>query len=295
MKFLLILFLTWQGVVAHAGEANYYAMKKIAYRYFDGGKSAKAILYVEEFIQKHPESYRAQNLLAHFYYWEGKKEQSRKILEKVVQKSDLAEARRLLKRLQKVSVAKKRKVPKSAQQHSSKKREDISSDLAFLLEYVKTHPFDVENRKFLMHYFISVNDTKAAQKMADEILRIDPNEPETLRLLKESGSPAQGYAAQNAASQPKVDKIVSVLNNYFVQRKYRRFVNLYNAVLNQSVYLPEYIHVDAVRAAVEIKAFATARRILLQHDFTPGKHVRELRVLLERKMLHISSGESPRL
>ena len=295
MKFLLILFLTWQGLVAYADEANYYAMKKVAYRYFDGGKSAKAIRYVEAFIKKHPESYRAQNLLAHFYYWEGKKEQSREILEKVVQKSDLAEARRLLRRLQKMSVAKKRKVHKSGQRSTSKKREDISADLAFLLEYVKTHPFDVENRKFLMHYFISVNDTNAVQKMAREILGIDPNESETLRLAKERGLPVQEHAIQNVGTQLKMDKIVSVLNNYFVQRKYRRFVNLYNAVIHQNVYLPEYIHIDAVRAAVEIQAFAVARRILLQHDFTPGKHVRELRALLERKVLHISSGESPRL
>ena len=295
MKFLLILFLTWQGLVAYADEANYYAMKKVAYRYFEGGKSTKAIRYVEAFIEKHPESYRAQNLLAHFYYWEGKKEQSRKILEKVVQKSDLAEAKRLLRRLQKVSVAKKHKEDKSSQQTSSKKREDISSDLAFLLEYVKTHPFDVENRKFLMHYFISVNDTKTAQKMAHEILRIDPDESETLRLAKERGLSVQEHAVRNVDTQLKMDKIVSVLNNYFAQRKYRRFVNLYNAVRHQNVYLPEYIHIDAVRAAVEIKAFAVARGILLQHNFTPGKHVWELRALLDRKVLHISSGERPRL
>jgi len=294
MKFLLILFLTWQGFVAHADETNYYAMKKVAYRYFEGGKSAKAIRYVQAFIEKHPESYRAQNLLAHFYYWEGKKEQSRKILEKVVQKSDLAEAKRLLKRLQKVSVAKKH-AHKNSQQTSSKKREDISSDLAFLLEYVKTHPFDVENRKFLMHYFISVNDTKAAQKMAREILRIDPDETETLRMAQETGLLPKEHIAQNVASQPEMDKIVSVLNNYFVQQKYRRFVNLYNAVTHQNVYLPEYIHIDAVRAAVEIQAFAVARRILQQHDFTPGKHVQELRALLDRKVLHISSGERSRL
>ena len=295
MKFLLILFLTWQGLVAHADEANYYAMKKVAYRYFDSGKSTKAIRYVQAFIEKHPKSYRAQNLLAHFYYWEGKKEQSRKILEKVVQMSDLAEARRLLKRLQQVSVAKKRKGDKSVQQTPSKGREDISSDLAFLLEYVKTHPFDVENRKFLMHYFISVNDTKAAQKMAREILRIDPDETETLRMAQETGLLPKEHIAQNVASQPEMDKIVSVLNNYFVQQKYRRFVNLYNAVTHQNVYLPEYIHIDAVRAAVEIQAFAVARRILQQHDFTPGKHVQELRALLDRKVLHISSGERSRL
>ncbi len=295
MKFLLILFLTWQGVATHADEGNYYAMKKVAYRYFNGGKNAKAIRYVQAFIEKHPESYRAQNLLAHFYYWEGKKEQSRKILEKVVQKSDLAEAKRLLRRLQKVSVAPKSKEDKSGQENVPKKREDISADLAFLLEYVKTHPFDVENRKFLLHYFISVNETKAALRMAHEILRIDPNESETLRLVQETGLLPKEHIAQNVASQPEMDKIVSVLNNYFVQQKYRRFVNFYNAVTHQNVYLPEYIHIDAVRAAVEIQAFALARRILQQHDFTSGKHVRELRTLLDQKVLHISSGKRSRL
>ena len=291
MRYLVILLLIWQGFVAHADEASYYTMKKVAYRYFEGGKSAKAVRYVQAFIEKHPESYRAQNLLAHFYYWEGKKEQSRRILEKVVQKSDLAEAKRLLKRLQKISVSKKRQKGKSAKQSAFTKSEDLSSDLAFLLEYVQTHPFEIENRKFLMHYFISTNDTKAAQKMAQEILRIDPDESETQRLAKKMGWLSKTFLPHNVISLPKMKKIVSVLHKDFAAHKYHRFINLYKALLDQNASLPKSVHFDAVEAAVEIKAFALARKILQQYDFTQEKDVRELRAMLDRKALHSVSGK----
>ena len=242
MRFLLILLLTWHTLYAKQNEADYYAMKKIAYRYFDGGKSRQAIGYVKDFIKKHPGSFRAQNLLAHFYYWTGDKAHSLKILESVVKKSDLAEAKRLWRRLQKRSP---RKVQSGLQKSdTAQRKKDISADLAFLLQYVKSHPFDIENRKFLLHYFISVNARAQAQRMVDEILRIAPDESETLKLVKESG--LRINVSETKVPETKMDKIVSMLNSDFVQKRYRRFINLYNAVVHQGDYLPEYIHLDAV-------------------------------------------------
>ena len=293
MRFLLILFLMWHSLYAKQNEADYYAMKKVAYHYFDGGKSRQAIGVVKDFIKKHPKSYRAQNLLAHFYYWTGDKRHSLKILEKVVKKSNLAEAKRLWRRLQKKSP---RKVQSSLQKSDTEQHQkDISADLVFLLQYVKSHPFDIENRKFLLHYFISVNAREEAQRMVDEILHIAPDESETLKLVKEFGLRINASESKVSVSNAKMNKIVAMLHSDFVQKRYCRFVNLYNAVVHQGGYLPEYIHLDAVEAAVEMRAFAIARSILLRHDFTPGKHVRQLQALLDQKVFHISEGSTSRL
>ncbi len=275
MKFLLILFLVLQIVYAKKGVENYYAMKKVAYRYFEARKSAKAIAYVKAFAQKHPESDRAKNLLAHFYYWTGQKEAAKEILEKIVPACGLTEAKRLLKRLNRHRTGSTKKSPKP---------KNISDDLAFLLAYTKTHPADIENRKFLLHYFISVENLPEAERLASEILEVNPDDLETLMLVKERGLKVMFRSADRQLPKERVDALVSLLNRYYAQKAYRRFINLYRVLEHQGIFLPEYIHVDAVKVSVALEEYYFAKKILLAHELEQDSRVDELQGLVDHKL-----------
>jgi tetratricopeptide (TPR) repeat protein len=283
MKSLLILFLLFQFLYAQKSQQDYYTMKKVAYSYYDHGKTEEAIKYVQQFMKQHPESCRAQNLLAHFYYWRGEKRASEEILKKVVKKCDLAEAKRLLYRVQKKHSKSKKRMAVKIKKTTPVAKENISDDLAFLLKYVKTHPADIENRRFLLHYFISTDKREDAQKMANEILDIYPDDLETLSLIKESGLILKQNDVQRL-SKSELDKIVSLLNQYYAKKAYRRFINLYNALDHQGVYMPQYIHMDAVKVAVALQEYTIAKKILLLHEFKSTHQLQELKALIDRKI-----------
>jgi tetratricopeptide (TPR) repeat protein len=283
MKSVLILFLLLQLLYAQKSQQDYYTMKKVAYNYYDRGQTEEAIEYVQHFIKQHPESCRAQNLLAHFYYWRGEKRTSEDILKKVVKKCDLAEAKRLLLRVQKRRTKSTKHLAAEMKKTVPMEKENISDDLAFLLKYVETHPVDIENRRFLLHYFISTDKRVDAQKMANEILDIYPDDLETLALIKESGLTLKQKEVRRL-SKSELDKVVSLLNQYYAKKAYRRFINLYNALDHQGVYMPEYIHMDAVKVAVALQEYAIAKKILLVYDFKQTRQLRELKALIDRKI-----------
>ena len=294
---LWMVWLTMAGMLYAAGVSkSYLSMKKEAYRYYESGQQQMAIKKVEDFISEHPESLRAQNLLAVLYYWEGRKEDARKSLQKLLAKGDLPEARRLLAKLEKGSVRTKQKKEQlttattaekqKAKTESKDPKQKFEEDLAFLLNYVKNHPHSIEERKFLLHYFLSVNDKVRANRMASEILAIDPDEPETLAVVRKNrlDKAVEKKAQLDARPDSRRDKIVALLNEYKEQGELQRYLNLYRALLERGEYLPEYIHLDALNTAVEMKAYRLAKRILIENSFKNSPHLRELKAMLDRKL-----------
>lgn len=293
MKILLILLLSVYMLYGENGsEAAYYKMKKTAYSYYESGKKEKAYKTVKNFITGYPQSARAKNLLAHFYYWEGKIEKSKKLLEAINDKKVLPEAKRLLARIetsltkQKVAVQKAKTENKTVQKNREKKsdHDNLKKDLAILLNEVKADPANVHDRILLMHYFVSGNEMEQVKQLAKEVLEIDPENIETLAFLKEHAISLEQKQITLDNSKYKMDKIVTVLNRYTEQKAYRRFLNLYNALNHQNIYLPEYIHLDALNAAVDLQEYRIAKKILLSHDFPVTPHMRELRALLDQRL-----------
>ena len=275
--------------------ADYFAMKKRAFYAYEHGAPDKALKEVQAFIRSHPENLYAQNLLAVFYYWQGEKAQARTILEKIVAKGDLPEAKRLLAKLgpetSKKEGAEKSKderagiTPKRPGDYKHEKEGRKEDDLAFMKRYIRTHPEEVEARKVLLNYYISVNDKEEAARIVQQLLRIDPDDIETLTLAKSEGIEIAEHAAATAfQDNAQRDRVVALLHKYREQKAYRRYLNLYQAFANQKAYLPLYIHLEALEVAVSLREYKVARRILLENDFPATQHLRELRALLDRKL-----------
>ncbi len=268
--------------------ADYLRMKKKAFYAYEHGKPQEAVQRVKAYIDVHPESLYAKNLLAVLYYWQGERAKAREILERIVAKDDFPQAKRLLAQIEKgvkrttgVHISEKKQVSVPKKSGDVRKRKE--DDLAFLQQYILEHPNDVDARKVLLNYYLSLNDDKHATQIAQELLRIDPDDVETLGLVK-SEKLKVAFNYDDVHSDARRDKVVALLHTYQSQRDYRRYINLYQAFANQKAYLPRYVHLEALDIAVQLREYRLARRILLENDFPATSHLRELRALLDRKL-----------
>ncbi len=289
MRSVLLLFLML-GLVSAGTQSNYYTMKKRAYALYESGKAGEAIEKVKTFIDMHPESIRARNLLAVLYYWQGEKNKAREILEQIVSTHSFPEAERLLAKLKtgasqkKITQEKLHRQKAAVEGATESKADNQEEDLAYLLGYIRKHPQNIEVRKFLLRYYLSVGDQDAARRLAREILEIDPDEGETLALLKAKQINIVSHTAQQDKPDPLKDEAIERLNRYKAQKAYSRYLNLYQALVHQEAYLPRYVHLDALGIAVELKEYRKAKAILLRNQFPNSPGLRKLRAILDKKL-----------
>ncbi len=291
MKILVMLLVGMHLLYGANGDKAYFQMKKEAYYLFEHSQEKRALERVNDFLKNYPQNLRAQNLLAVFHYWLGEKQKAKEILEKIVSKERYAPSVELLAKIkfsEKSESQNKKsqiKVEKKVKLSSKKSIQSaLSEDLAFLLDYVKKNPSNIIDRKFLVNYYLSANDLENALKMAKEVLSIDPNDIEMLMLLKKAGVKSATKTKLNDAPSQIRDKAISVLNRYTRNKEFRRFINLYMVLVDKREYLPRYVHMDALNAAVELKEYGLAKKIMLENDFPNTKHLREFRALLDEKL-----------
>ncbi len=288
MKILVVLAIGLCFLFGANGDKAYFKMKKEAYYYYEHSREGEAFKIVESFLKKYPQNIRAQNLLAVFHYWNGDKLKAKKILEKIVKREKFAPALELLSKIN-ASIAPKKSLKKDKNKTALKQRREriennLSEDLAFLLSYIEKNPLNIVDRKFLANYYLSANDEKNALKMAKEVLKIDPNDIEMLMLLKKAGvKPPQRETAHQMPSEIR-DKAIFVLNRYTRNKEFRRFINLYMVLIDKGEYIPGYIHLDALNAAVELKEYSLAKKIILENDFPNTKHLKEFQALIDEKL-----------
>lgn len=269
---------------------GYMTMKKEAYRVYESGHPADAIRKVRAFLKRHPDSVHAKNLLAVLYYWQGEKREARAILEKIVAAYDFPQAKRLLSRLGGRAAGAKRharqvQAPKHEAHASTKKGSgQHAEDLAYLLGYARKHPEDMESRKFLLQYYLSISDRAHAAQMAKEILSIDPDEQETLKVVAQEDLVLPKSVAKAVQPSDARDRMAALLERYKTEKAYHRYINLYRALLDRGEYLPRYVHLEALEIAIEEREYTLAKRILMQNRFQPTPHLRRLRALLDQKL-----------
>ncbi len=274
MRYLLLLLLMIQFSFALNGNDAYFKMKKSAYTLYDHGQEQKAITYVKSFLKVYPKNIRGKNLLAVFYYWQGEKNKAKKILKEIVRVQRFKPAIRLLQKIDKDYKLTQTKTVQS----------DVKHDLEYMLKYVQKDPTNIIDRKFLVNYFISINDKKHALKIAKEVLRINPDDLEMLSFLKQNGAaiPKDTKIAQQT-TQTK-DKAISILNDYYQNKAYDRFINLYKALNDKREYIPTYVHLQALNAAVEMQKYPLAKKILLENNFQPSVHLQQFKELIDQKL-----------
>lgn len=275
MKFLILLLIVVGVSFASSGDKYYFNMKKHAFEYYDHGKEKQAIVYVKSFLKSYPKNIRAKNLLAVFYYWQGQKDQAKKLLTDILKVEDFKPAKKLLAKIDKSYH------PKT---FSRKSNNSVEKDLDYMLKYVGKNPENIADRKFLVNYFISVNDTKRAIAMAKEILRVNPDDIEMLAFVKKEGVVTPEKSITPVQSAQTKDEAIAILNDYYQANSYDRFINLYKALNDKREYIPSYIHLQALNAAVSLHKYPLAKKILLENNFEPSVHLQEFKELIDQKL-----------
>ncbi len=275
MKFLILLMIIVGVSFASSGDKYYFNMKKHAFEYYDHSQEKKAIAYVKSFLKAYPQNIRAKNLLAVFYYWQGQKNEAKKLLKDILKVQDFKPARKLLAKIDQSYH------PKRVSKIS---HDNVKQDLDYMLKYVRQNPQNTTDRKFLVNYFISVNDTENAIKMAKEVLSINPDDIEMLAFVKKMGESLPLKTTTDTTSTQTKDKAISILNDYYQSKSYDRFINLYKALNDKREYIPSYIHLQALNAAVSLHKYPLAKQILLENNFEPSVHLQEFKELIDQKL-----------
>jgi len=274
VKKLVIVFLWIQIITVSLYAESYMDMKKVAYRYHESGQTKKALHVVNNFIKKNPKDYRGKNLLAVLYYWNGDKNRAKKILKDIVSKTDFPDASKLLikilykqkkyndviyyatnflkkhknnavskrlassyKRVGKVKKVKTTKpkmettVVKFEKEKSEPTQKRVSDDLVYILDVVKKDPKDAMSRSILAQYFYNQGDLDEAYKYAKEVLKID-NSYKSMEMLIEKIEKNRNFKPQGFNIEQKAKKL---LENFYKQKEYLRYVNLYKALKGQGI------------------------------------------------------------
>jgi len=283
MKILIIVALMFQLMTtlwADQSYTEYVKMKKEAYALYDNDKTEDAFIVVKEFLRKHPQSTRAQNLLAVLYFWNGDITQSKKLLQTILVKENFPQALALLKRIEKKEGRALNRPSKAATKSVVKKseRKISTSNLTYLINKIKKDPNDALSRKILALHYEKIGNTKQANYFARSVLRIDPDDNEMASLLKsENVSPY--------TSKSTVKRALRKLDELYAAKSYNRFMNLYSALENNNVVMPTSTHVNALYSAISLQQYEKAKSILHIYRMPKSKYLAEIEVLIDEKLM----------
>jgi len=273
-KFILLL-LCIQFIYGGASDHKYFVMKKKAYYYHEHNMEEKSLQTVKNFLKEYPDSIKGRNLLAVFYYWQGATNKAKIILENILSSNDYKPAKNLLAKINASSVQKN---PTRASI-----KYDLSHDLASLLQDIQADAHNIVDRKYLAHYYISINDQKRAQKMALEVLAINPDDVDMLSIVKE-----KPMNSTNLYTDVQRDKIMDILDHHYKDKAYQRYLNLYTALNDNLEYIPTYVHLNALEVAIEVKAYKIAKKILIENNFPKSSYLTQIKQLIDQKISYAS-------
>jgi tetratricopeptide (TPR) repeat protein len=75
------------------------------------------------------------------------------------------------------------------------------------------------------------------------------------------------------------------LNNFYADKKYNEFLNLYTSLENSNILMPTYLNVNALYCAIKLQEYKKAKRILHIYKMPENEHLEELEKLVDKKLL----------
>ncbi len=75
------------------------------------------------------------------------------------------------------------------------------------------------------------------------------------------------------------------LNDFYADKKYNEFLNLYTSLENSSILMPTHLNVNALYCAIKLQEYKKAKRILHIYRMPENEHLEELEKLVDRKLL----------
>lgn len=283
MKILIIAFFVLQCTTASWADksyTHYLEMKKEAYALYENDKTDAALRVVKDFISKYPESIRAQNLLAVFYFWNGDLSHSKALVKTILSKEQFPQALSLLKNIEKKEGRSLKSPSKVSSKNATKKSEQniSTSNLTYLIRKIKKDPNDLLSRKILAMHYNKIGNVKQANYFARSVLMIDPDDGEMVTLLK-------GETIISDTATSRITSALQKLDDLYRDRSYNRFMNLYSSLENSSVVMPTPIHVNALYCAIELQQYEKAKSILHIYRMPKSKYLAEIKILLDEKLM----------
>ncbi len=264
---LLLLFLS-TSINASGNFEKYLSMKKETYLFYENKNSKKAYELVSSFIKKYPKDIRAKNLLAVLYYWDGDFLKSKSILLEILKNNTFKQSSTLLKRIEKKYIKKSIKVTKNSK--------NITADVKYFHANIKKDPKDVISRKVLANYYNKIGKKTEAEKLAMQVLKLDPDDRDMLIML--------GKRTDVVISDDRLNKATSKLHSFYKNKKYNNFMNLYNSLENNKVLMATYIHVEALFSSLELQNYEKAKSILYYYRMPKNKNIDKVKKMIDQKL-----------
>ncbi len=267
---------------------SYWEMKKEAYQVYKSGDKKQAFKIVDNFITKHPKEYKAQNLSAVLHYWSGYYQKSKEILEKIVAKTDMPEAQKLLSRVN-TKMGKKSKHKKSSYKAiRTANKKSQATDLEYLVAQVEKNPQDIQNRVLLSKFYFKIQEFQKSYDLAHEVLEIDPHNKKmkTISAHLEKKYKLSYSGAIDDESAVDKTKAKAMLATLYHDKKYNAYFNLYEALHNAHVAFTQKEYVDILYVAIMIGKYQEAQSIIEKGLLPVNRQTLKVQLLLSKKLAH---------
>jgi len=310
-------------LITSLNAQSYKSLKKIAYDAHKSGEYKSSIELTKRYIDSHPKSLKAKNLLAVLYYWSGDLSSSKTILEDILAKSDYDEAKKLLKIVNKKlkvknvksknqKVANKSKkslnqkpaveitklyVKRSKYKDNKKddkqiyvstkidnKKEDID-DFDRLAAMIDLDSDDENSKELLSKYYYKMGEYQKSYDLAKEILYTDPDNKDMKEIVAHLSKRDDIKKHKRRVINAVVDlkKAKYKLKTLFKKRKYTEYINLYKALKGNGERMSKRENEDALFASIMIGDFKYAKKVLATSPLPHSRYKREVQTLLLEK------------
>ena len=141
----------------------------------------------------------------------------------------------------------------------------VEIDATLLNEIVSRNKNDVQNRLILAKYHLSKKETKKAEKLILEVLKIDPKNEVAKKLYKKIKRTKilkellKEYGVNDIKNKNEIKKLFDEL---YEKKEYDKFLIFYKLLLSQEISVPEEISKKAGFLYAENKKFKKAKAIL---------------------------------
>jgi len=290
LKKLIMIASLFSAVTLFA--QSYADIKKESYKIYKSGDKEGAISLVSQYSATHPESRKAQNLLATLHYWSGHNEKAKNILEDLLAQKPYPAAKKLLgyvdKKIEKIT-GKRVKNRAKVSYKSLRKANEISSktDLAYLVERVQDNPKDVKTRILLTNYYLKNDMYQKAYDMAHDALKIDPNNKKMKKIamyLKEEFKLSYSDTIDNESAVGK-NKAKQLLKKLYKEARYAEYLEMYTALDGAHVSFSKTENVNILHTAIMMGEYKIAQNIIENRPLPANKNISLIEVLLTKKLL----------
>ncbi len=181
---------------------------------------------------------------------------------------------------------------------------DDKGAITTVKRFIDKYPKSKNGRNLLAVFYYWQGDLSKSKALLHAILK-DEEFPQSLALLQKIELKNPLTLAKESTSYRevrelfkyvKVENSVSEaldirksafekLNDFYADKKYNEFLNLYTSLENSNILMPTYLNVNALYCSIKLKEYKRAKRILHIYKMPENEYLEELEKLVDEKLL----------